>query len=264
LVSCNGVVPLAPSMDHPGPIARCVKDLAILLQSMGAANTIHHQPDRNWDSDLLYAIDEGLKGAGFELGRFRDWFDARAAPEVREAMDAACAKIQEHCGWLIRSDVLPASFSEVVHRHRVVMAVEAAHFHRERLAKHPEDYQPRIRQLLEEGLSCPAAEYVECKRHQLQLQGEMHQMLRGGLVFLTPATTMPAPDASTTGDPAFNSPWSYTGLPTISIPTGQFVDGLPLAIQLVADMGLEKCLFQAAAWCERALDVGPLTPPFPK
>jgi aspartyl-tRNA(Asn)/glutamyl-tRNA(Gln) amidotransferase subunit A len=86
-------------------------------------------------------------------------------------------------------------------------------------------------------------------------------------VLVTPATTSPAPDAETTGNPAFNSPWSYTGVPTISIPTGQFVDGLPLAIQLVLGNRYgthDAALFLAAAWCERALGVGPLTPPFPR
>ena len=46
----------------------------------------------------------------------------------------------------------------------------------------------------------------------------MHYL--GNLVLMCPATTGPAPLAHTTGDPAFNSPWSYTGLPTISIQTG--------------------------------------------
>ena len=50
---------------------------------------------------------------------------------------------------------------------------------------------------------------------------------------ITPATLGTAPDPSTTGDPAFNSPWSYTGLPTVSFPIGLATDGLPVAIQLV-------------------------------
>ncbi len=261
LVSCNGVVPLAHSMDHPGPIGRCVKDLAILLGVLVPPNTVgglHHQV-----TDYIQVIREGLKTTGPELRRFRGLFEDRAQPAVCEAMDLACAQIQENCYWLVGTDALPASFCEVIPRHRTVMAVEAADFHQERLARHPEDYQPRISQLLEEGLSCTATEYVQCKTHQLQLRGEMDRIMRTGHVYLTPATTLPAPDASSTGDPAFNSPWSYTGLPTICIPTGQFIDGLPFAIQLVAGTGRESNLFMAAAWCEKALGVGPLTPPLP-
>ena len=50
---------------------------------------------------------------------------------------------------------LPPEFAEVVARHRIVMAVEAAAFHESRLRQHPDDYAPKIRQLLEE-VSDPA------------------------------------------------------------------------------------------------------------
>jgi Asp-tRNA(Asn)/Glu-tRNA(Gln) amidotransferase A subunit family amidase len=59
---------------------------------------------------------------------------------------------------------------------------------------------------------------------------------------------------STTGDPAFNSPWSYTGLPTVSFPIGLAPEGLPLGIQLVARRFDELRLFQAALWCEESID----------
>jgi aspartyl-tRNA(Asn)/glutamyl-tRNA(Gln) amidotransferase subunit A len=73
-------------------------------------------------------------------------------------------------------------------------------------------------------------------------------------VLLCPATTGPAPGVATTGDPAFNSPWSYTGLPVVSFPVGLSEEGLPLAIQLVGKNDLyEEKLFQAAAWCENIL-----------
>ena len=88
-------------------------------------------------------------------------------------------------------------------------------------------------------------------------------MLNGQRVFITPATTDAAPTAETTGDPAFNSPWSYTGLPTISIQTGYFADGLPLAIQLVSGDWEENSLFSVAAWCEKRLAPNPLAPKLP-
>ena len=72
-------------------------------------------------------------------------------------------------------------------------------------------------------------------------------------VLLTPATTGLAPDAATTGDPAFNSPWSYTGLPTVSLPCAWTADGLPLALQLVGKRWSEDRLLSYAAWCERAI-----------
>ena len=79
-------------------------------------------------------------------------------------------------------------------------------------------------------------------------------------MLLTPATTGPAPDTTSTGDPAFNSPWSYTGLPTVSLPTGKFIGGLPLALQLVGAHGADAEVLAAAQWCEQGLGVSALTP----
>jgi Asp-tRNA(Asn)/Glu-tRNA(Gln) amidotransferase A subunit family amidase len=153
---------------------------------------------------------------------------------------------------------LPAPFAEVLPRHRTVMAVEAAAFHGPRLRKHPEDYGPCIRTLLEEGLSCPAAEYARCKEHQKELRSDMLGSMMGVDALLAPATTGAAPPADSTGDPAFNSPWSYTGLPVVSFPAAWGPGRLPLAVQFVSQPWCEAELFAASAWCEDALgfDVG--------
>ena len=149
---------------------------------------------------------------------------------------------------------LPAAFAEVLTRHRTVMAVEAAAFHQPRLERHPEDYRPNITQLLSEGIACPAPEYAACKEHQRALTMEMAACFSGVDALLTPATTSPAPSAATTGNPAFNSPWSYTGFPTVSIPSGWSDDKLPLAIQLVGQPWSEERLLASAMWCEEAIE----------
>ena len=71
-----------------------------------------------------------------------------------------------------------------------------------------------------EGIAAPAPEYARTKEHQAALRHEMMAVLAGVDALICPATTRGAPDAATTGDPAFNSPWSYTGLPVVSFPTG--------------------------------------------
>jgi aspartyl-tRNA(Asn)/glutamyl-tRNA(Gln) amidotransferase subunit A len=155
----------------------------------------------------------------------------------------------------------PAAFAEVLARHRTVMAVEAAEYHQPRLRRHPEEYQPNIRALLEEGMATSAQEYARCKTHQKQLTEEMGACFDGVDVLLTPATTGPAPAADTTGDPAFNSPWSYTGLPTVSLPARRDPDAMPLGIQLVGRRWDEPVLFTASAWCEQMLGYGTPLPP---
>jgi aspartyl-tRNA(Asn)/glutamyl-tRNA(Gln) amidotransferase subunit A len=78
---------------------------------------------------------------------------------------------------------------------------------------------------------------------------------------LCPATTSPAPAADTTGDPAFNSPWSLTGLPVVSFPVGKSPDGLPLSIQLVGGRHAEAELFPVALWCEEKVGADLGEPP---
>jgi Asp-tRNA(Asn)/Glu-tRNA(Gln) amidotransferase A subunit family amidase len=248
-VSTHGVLPLAPSIDHVGPMGLCVRDLALLLEVIAGPDPL----DPACADQPIPAYLEALGcGRPVRLGRLRGLFESRAEPVMIEMLDRVCRQLRE-AGATVVEVPLPAAFSEVVPRHRVVMAVEAAQYHEPRLRRHPEDYDPRIRSLLEEGLACPAPEFARCKEHQRLLKEEMAACFHDVDLLLTPATTGPAPAAATTGDPAFNSPWSYVGLPTVSLPAALSPDGLPLAIQLIGRPFTEETLLAAAAWCEEVI-----------
>lgn len=259
-VSTTGVVPLAPSMDHPGSMARCVRDLAILLQAIAGPDSRDPLCSDRAVPDLTAAWTKPLSAPC--LGRVRGLFEELAEPPVHALMDRVSDVLQTR-GATVASVALPAGFAEVIARHRTVMAVESAAYHGSRLRRHPDDYLPKIRGLLEEGLACPAAEYARCKEHQQLLSREVLACFDGVDALLAPATTGPAPDASTTGNPAFQSPWSYTGLPTVSFPAGRSPEGLPLAIQLVGPHWSEAKLLATAAWCEAALGIEAADPPDP-
>ena len=108
--------------------------------------------------------------------------------------------------------------------------------------------------LLDEGLAISAVQYADARRHQLILRREILQAFRSADILLTPATVTPAPRGlESTGDPAFNSPWSYTGLPTVVLPSRLSPDGLPTGIQLIGKPFGEAALLSAAAWCEDVL-----------
>jgi aspartyl-tRNA(Asn)/glutamyl-tRNA(Gln) amidotransferase subunit A len=248
-VSTTGVVPLAPSMDHPGPMATCVRDLAILLQVIAGADPT--DPDCSLRAVPDYSATLTSKKPP-RLGRLHGLFEERADPVVRSMMDQTTETLRQH-GAAIIDVALPAEFAEVIARHRVIMAVEALAFHSERLERHADDYSPKIRGLLEEAKACPAHEYALCKDHQRNLSRDILACFDGVDALLTPATTTPPPAADTTGDPAFNSPWSYTGLPTVSLPSGWTPEGLPLAIQLAGSHWSEAQLLSVAAWCESIL-----------
>jgi aspartyl-tRNA(Asn)/glutamyl-tRNA(Gln) amidotransferase subunit A len=241
-VPLEGIVPLAHSMDHPGPMATCVRDLAIMLPPMLA-------PGENLGADSRFEPGTHLAPA---FGRLGGLFKDRAEPVMSELVDRMADKFRESRA-TVRNVEPPPLFGDVVARHRVVMAVEAASFHEPRLRRHPQDYGPNISKLLEEGIACTAPEYARCKGHQGALRDAMLACFGDVDVLLTPATTSPPPTADTTGDPAFNSPWSYVGFPTVSLPAGWTREGLPICIQLIGKPGSDATLLAVAEWCERVI-----------
>src|SRR5262249_1763818 len=132
-VSCHGVMPLAPSIDHPGPMATCVHDLAQLLQVMAGPDPLDPAWALRPGPDYLPAL--RTEPAPPRLGRLRGLFEDKADPPMRQQTAGAFARLQA-AGAVVVDVGLPAGFSEVLPRHRVVMAVEAAMFHEPRLRKH--------------------------------------------------------------------------------------------------------------------------------
>jgi aspartyl-tRNA(Asn)/glutamyl-tRNA(Gln) amidotransferase subunit A len=230
----DGVMPFSPTLDHVGFMARCVTDLALL----GGVTT---EPA---DAAPRFAVLGGI-------------FDERAEPLMRAAMD----HVRDICRPELRE--MPAIAADLWRQLRIVMAAEAAAYHGGRLRRHPDDYPPKIRELVEEGLRVPDADYQAALSHREAVRAALDETLAGIVVLLTPATVGPAPDRSTTGDAVFNAPWTYTGLPTVSLPIGRTEEGLPLAVQLVAAAGDEARLFAAAAWLEGRVGFELGLPPTP-
>ncbi len=242
-ISLEGVVPLAPSMDHVGVMASCVRDLGLLCSALS-------DPFPTFSSQNAFAEPEHPP----TLARIGGLFLDRAEPVVTDAVHQAVTKLKAAGAKVVSMDP-PAPFAEVLQRHRTVMAVEAAEFHEHRLRRHPEDYPPRITALIREGMETSATEYVRALHHKDTLTDALIEQLElsDAHAFLVPATTSPPPSAETTGDPAFNSPWSYTGLPAVSFPIAWTDDGVPLCVQLIGDRFHEEELLRWAAWCERVV-----------
>ena len=136
-----------------------------------------------------------------------------------------------------------------------------AAFHADMFATQSQQYGAKLRETIEAGLVIPGVEYLRAQRLRRLFQEEVPRMFTDVDVLLTPATPAPAPrDLSTTGDPQFQSPWTYAGVPTIALPSGLSQHGMPLGIQLIAPALHEERLLQAARWCEATLRVS-LMPP---
>jgi Asp-tRNA(Asn)/Glu-tRNA(Gln) amidotransferase A subunit family amidase len=149
----------------------------------------------------------------------------------------------------------PIDFTRLLGDHRHVMAAEAAEVHSSWLDEFPHDYPRRITELIEEGRQVLALDYLNAQRQRYTTRDEIRQVIERARAHavITPATIGTPPAPSTTGDPAFNSPWSFTTLPTVSFPMVRDSDGLPLALQFVGDSMHDQELLHTAEWCENSI-----------
>jgi len=234
VVPLDGVVPLAPSFDHGGPIARSVADAA-LLEGVMAGERIE-----------IPLIDTPKLGLAMEL------LD-QAEPALRAHLDQVIQRLSGAGTTVIELPALPG-IEGLVAAGWVVLEAESAAVHREWFAAHAAEYAPAIAGLVTAGLGRTADEVAGAHAVRAAFRDRVTLVLASVDALLSPVARGPAPlrDAGT-GDPGLCAPWSFTGLPSISIPTGTNADGLPLALQLVAGPGSLARLLGAAAWCERVI-----------
>ncbi|OHB81906.1 MAG: hypothetical protein A2W31_02470 [Planctomycetes bacterium RBG_16_64_10] len=248
-VSTAGVVPLSPHLDHVGAIARCVADLVYMLEAMID------------DGGIVEPFAAALRSQQRpRLGLLEDFFLAQADTDVAQPTHEA-VRLLGAAGARIASQPLPDGFGDVHAMHQRIMAVEAARFHQPRWPEHRDRYGHHLARLVDEGLATSEAAYHAALGHQDRFRAAATAALQGIDALLTPATPTAAPAGlATTGDPRFNLPWSYAGLPTVSFPSGTTAAGLPLALQLIGRPHEEPRLLAIAAWCERQLRFN-LNPP---
>jgi len=234
LISTEGVVPLAWSLDHVGVFARAVADVAL------AAGVLAGRP---------------LAGAAPRPPRLAlapELVD-RATPETAAAVRATAARLAR-AGATVEEVKLPGSFAGVHAAGRGVLEVEASAYHEDLYRAHAAAYRPRTRELIEGGLARPAVVYARAQRARLAFREEVMPLLAAHDALLSPTAPGPAPEGLATGDPWFCAPWSFAGVPACSLPSGMSAAGLPDAVQLVAAAERDAELLAVAGWCERVLD----------
>jgi len=257
-VDTDRIVPVSYHLDHPGPMASCVDDLEIMLrhlprsESFGVAGVGEPEPPA---SEEVSEVPRPPR-----LGLVEQFFMEKADDPVRQATEAALEKLRAG-GAEIEGVAVAEDFDEVLDMHLRIMAVEAAAYHRRQFAADRGSYGPMITSLLDEGLQISAVDYAAALAHQRAFRRRIAGAFGNLDALVMPATDTTAPPTlETTGPRTFQAPWSYAGVPVVSIPCGLAPNGMPAAVQFVGRHHQEQPLFDVARWCEAHLAFDALPP----
>ena len=258
-VSLAGVYPLAPSMDSVGPLARTVRDLAILLQAMAGYDPADPGSVDVPVPDYQGELDLGVRGLKIADGTdlLRHLVDDRVMATVDMALDTLCRLGAR------RVAIELSDFGELRELAQTILYAESYAIHRRRLAAAPARYGEWVRAELEGAARVQTHDYVDARRRCAHLRRTFEMAMRGVDALLLPvaSTTAPKLDGSCTvnGKPMnvgldwtpLRMPMNALGVPALSIPTG-YIDGLPAAMQIVAAAWREAEVLRVGHAYERA------------
>lgn len=267
-VSRRGAQPLAWSLDHMGPLARSVRDAALVLNAIAGHDP--RDPASARRSTVDFVPDEGCSihrlRVGFPEGFFFDHLDPDVESSVRGAIARAGSLGAEIVPvWAPDMEALNATG-------RVILLAEASALLEPHLGKR-EDFGADVLTLLDQGRLLPATDYIHAQRLRRKLRAEFDQVWKHCDCILTPTTPMTAPrigeitvrlggrdeDVRLAATRLVRS-INVLGLPALSIPCGLSTSGMPIGLQIIGPAFQEALILQVGAALE---DGGVGVPPCP-
>jgi aspartyl-tRNA(Asn)/glutamyl-tRNA(Gln) amidotransferase subunit A len=252
-----GVLPLAQTLDHTGPMAWTVEDCAILLQAMAG-----HDPADPASADVPVpdyraGLGQGVKGLTIGVIRHFHETDAPASAATRQGIEDAAAFFRAE-GAALREVTLPslAAFNACGW---IILLAEAFAVHEGWMRRDPQRYGVLLRDRLVLGGLLSASDYLAAQKQRRDLIARTAAAAAGCDLLLTAAQPAEAPriDAvprwSFLERPNFTIPFNVTGWPALSVCTGFGEGGLPVAMQLVARPFQEALLLRAGVHYEKAM-----------
>jgi aspartyl-tRNA(Asn)/glutamyl-tRNA(Gln) amidotransferase subunit A len=253
-VSRRGVVPLAFSLDHVGPMTRTVRDNALMLQVIAGHDPGDPASADEPVPDYSAMLRQGV--GGLRIGVIRHFYtgDVVGDPEQVEALETA-ARLFAEAGARISEITLPVlrDFSACG---QIILAAEAYAVHEQWLKDRPQDYGARGRERLLAGASLRAVDYLQAVRWRRQLRDRVAEEFAKIDVALTASSMDPACRIDDEEELAANysrqarMPFNVTGQPAVVIPAGFSRSGLPLSLQLVGHPVAEAMLYRVAQFYE--------------
>jgi aspartyl-tRNA(Asn)/glutamyl-tRNA(Gln) amidotransferase subunit A len=255
-VSRRGVLPLAFSLDHIGPMTRTVRDNALMLQVIAGHDPGDPASADEPVADYMAMLDQGVKG--LRIGVIRHFYagDVAGDPEQVEALDAAVRLLAE-AGAETTEITLPAlqDFSACG---QIILAAEAYAVHEQWLKERPQDYGARARERLLAGATLRAVDYLQAVRWRLQLRDRVATAFADVDLAITASSMDPACRIDDDEALATNywrqarMPFNVSGQPGLVLSAGFSKGGLPLSLQLVGQPFAEAMLYRVAQCYEDA------------
>lgn len=263
-VSLEGVIPLAPSLDHVGPITRTVKDAALLLKAISKAKVDNSSANALADREIT----------GTKLGVPVNYFYERLEPEIEDALAQLQRALADAGAELVEVSVpltetiMPGQWG--------IMLAEAAFVHRDNIRSRADHYGEDVRLLLETGSLLPAQDYLMAKQAQARLERAWTEMFQKVDALIVP--TVPTV-AARRGQSAFiwqddseepvveayvrfNAAANLTGVPALSVPAGRHSSGLPFGVQFIGPAHSEAVLLKLGQLVEGITGRMPMPAPF--
>jgi Asp-tRNA(Asn)/Glu-tRNA(Gln) amidotransferase A subunit family amidase len=245
LVPRTGVLPLSRTLDHVGPFARSIDDIALVLDAIAGYDA--EDPDtrpvaaRNFRQ--IAAEPFGLDPR-FAFVRTPVWDKADA--EAREAFEELANELGEAC--FIYD--LPERFAAGWEAQRVIMATEMAHNLGALSDQGGDRISQQFRDLMAEGRKVNATQYLAAVAEARALREGLTELFQQECTaIMTPSAPGAAPKGlDTTGNPMFSSLWTLTGLPAITLPLLSDDQGMPIGVQLIGAENDDARLLRTANW----------------
>jgi aspartyl-tRNA(Asn)/glutamyl-tRNA(Gln) amidotransferase subunit A len=262
-ISRAGAMPLSQSLDTVGPLAQSAEDCALLLGLMAGADPEDPTASALPVPDYMAAIKGSMKG--LKIGVPTAFYVDDLDPEVARVLDETIATLRQEGAEIVKVE-LPDQ-RQLTAACQLVLATEAAAFHKRWMIERQQDYGAQVLMRLQNGLVIPGVSYLEAMRWRGPALAAYLAAVAGTDAVLVPVGPVPAPtiaESDVGNSPnaeaiiqrltRFTRPVNYLGLPSLAIPSGFTRSGLPVGMQLIGRSFDETMLLRIGAAFQRATD----------